>query len=160
MWDDEKMLKKIRNLFSDKKTKWVFIVLFTIIVALLALYFFVLRWQTYTYFGGMGNASFLDPSCNVAGINIHGELKTYTTLDEQNYDYASSEDILSLLWEAEQAENIKAIIVEIDSYGGSPVASQEIANEIKKIEDEVKHDIADRSRDEEHIITAQMTDSR
>jgi len=34
------------------------------------------------------------------------------------------------------------------------------ANEIKKIEDEVKHDIADRSRDEEHIITAQMTDSR
>jgi len=34
------------------------------------------------------------------------------------------------------------------------------ANEIRKIEDEVKHDIADRSRDEEHVITAQMIDSR
>ena len=34
---------------------------------------------------------------------------------------------------AEETEQIKAIVLEIDSYGGSPVASEEIANKIKSM---------------------------
>lgn len=74
--------------------------------------------------------------CNVAGINLHGTLATYIPLHAEgdtlfNYDSVSSEDIL---WSIKQANNnpkIKAIVVEVDSSGGSPVAGEEIATIIK-----------------------------
>ncbi len=75
-----------------------------------------------------------DRSCNIAGINFHGDLMTYVPYADQDYDYASGEDLLWLLDEAEEDKNIKAIILEIDSYGGSPVAAEELGNKIKSME--------------------------
>lgn len=77
--------------------------------------------------------------CNVTGINLHGTLATYIPLHAEgdtlfNYDSVSSEDIL---WSIKQANNnpkIKAIVVEVDSSGGSPVAGEEIAAVIKNSE--------------------------
>lgn len=77
--------------------------------------------------------------CNVTGINLHGTLATYIPLHAEgdtlfNYDSVSSEDIL---WSIKQANNnpkIKAIVIETDSSGGSPIAGEEIAAAVKNSE--------------------------
>ena len=78
-------------------------------------------------------------SDNVALINIHGDIVTYLPVsaytEEGSYDFSdsvSSEDIIFYIDEIEKNNNIKAIILEIDSYGGYPVASEEIMNAIKR----------------------------
>src|SRR3989344_219933 len=75
-------------------------------------------------------------SCNVLGINLHGDLYTYVpeSNDDElmsNKDVVGSEEIMGLLESAEDDENIKAVIVEVDSLGGYPVAGEEVANAIK-----------------------------
>ena len=72
-------------------------------------------------------------NCNVAGINLHGSLVTYIPLHSENdsssdfnYDSVSSENIVQAISQANDNENIKAIILEINSSGGCPVASEEI----------------------------------
>jgi protease-4 len=83
---------------------------------------------------------------NVAVINIHGDIVTYLTepsspeeSDSTPSDSVlssgsvSSEEIVAYIDEIEQNSSIKAVIVEIDSYGGYPVASEEIMNAVKKM---------------------------
>lgn len=77
--------------------------------------------------------------CNVAGINLHGTLLTYVPEHNESdtffdYDVTSSESIVNLISAINIDENIKAIVVEVDSGGGSPVAGEEIANAIKNSE--------------------------
>lgn len=75
--------------------------------------------------------------CNVVGINLHGDLYTYIPVDNgesfmsSNTDVSSSDEITYYLKDVERDSNIKAIILEIDSYGGVPVAAEEIANTLK-----------------------------
>lgn len=80
-------------------------------------------------------------SDNVGVINIHGDIVTY--LSDYYYqedsgglppDLVSSEEIVFYLEEIERNNNLKAIILDIDSYGGFPVASEEIMNAIKRSE--------------------------
>jgi len=76
-------------------------------------------------------------NCNVYGIELHGELLTYipsANFDEGNIteDQTASENIIYAIEEAEKDENIKAIILEVDSYGGYPVAGEEVAIALKK----------------------------
>jgi protease-4 len=122
----------------NKKTKIIIASVGVVVVAVVViLYLSVWRWDTVTYTTNDFSddyVSFDDPTCNVAGINLHGEIMTYVTEDDSVYDYASGEYILSDLEYAGDLENIKAIILEIDSYGGSPVASEELANFIKTID--------------------------
>ncbi len=87
---------------------------------------------------GMESESlFSDESCNVAGINLHGDIVTYHTNDAYDdqgnlmYDQTSSDEVAWFIEEALANDNIKAIVVDVDSYGGSPVAAEEIANDIK-----------------------------
>ncbi len=77
--------------------------------------------------------------CNVTGINLHGELKTYLPLHAENdtyfkYDSVSSEDITGKIKIANNNPDIKAIIIEVDSPGGSIVAGEEIDTAIKNSE--------------------------
>lgn len=75
--------------------------------------------------------------CNVVGINLHGELYTYIPeYDSMGYyeDAVSSENILGSIRRANEDPEIEAIIVEVDSAGGSPVAGEEIANAIANSE--------------------------
>lgn len=75
--------------------------------------------------------------CNVTGIELHGELTTYIppeSIDENGNlisDQSASEEIVYSINEAEKNDSIKAIILEVDSYGGSPIAAEEIANALK-----------------------------
>lgn len=75
---------------------------------------------------------------NVALISIHGDIVTYFTESSYseetgNLDEASSEEIVKYIGEIEKDDNIKALILEIDSYGGYPVAAEEITNALKKM---------------------------
>ncbi len=78
-------------------------------------------------------------SCNVIGVEMKGQLFTYINFDkdgnklEGQEDTVSGEDIIDKLYKAEQMDNIKAIIFEVDSAGGSPSASEEIDMVIKKL---------------------------
>ena len=75
-------------------------------------------------------------NCSVTGINLHGQLYTYIPKHNDNdtsfnYDVVSSENVIESIKEANDDEKIKAIVVEVDSPGGSPVAALEISNAIK-----------------------------
>lgn len=74
--------------------------------------------------------------CTVVGINLHGTLLTYLPYHSENdpyfdYDLVSSEDVTSTIEQANDESAIKAIMIEVDSGGGSPVAGEEIANAVK-----------------------------
>jgi protease-4 len=78
---------------------------------------------------------FLCPkNSNVAVISIRGQIITYSgLLGPDVLDFTSSEEIVSYINKAEQDDDIKALIVEIDSYGGYPVAAEEIMNALKRM---------------------------
>lgn len=69
---------------------------------------------------------------NVAVIAIHGSIVTYEDPNNKE-DAVSSDKILNYIDEANENKKIKAIIIDIDSFGGSPVAAEEIANAFKNI---------------------------
>lgn len=65
---------------------------------------------------------------NVAVIPIKGVITTST--DTQFIPGANSKSIVELIQKAEEKTDIKAILLEIDSPGGAPVASDEIATAV------------------------------
>lgn len=83
--------------------------------------------------GEYADEYFTDPACNVAGVAFRGDLYTYYNPELQSEDnIASSEDIIWFLEEAEKVSNIEVIILEVDSWGGSPVAAEELAHAIRQ----------------------------
>jgi len=84
-----------------------------------------------------------DKTCNVIGLEIRGCVLTYKP---DNYDDAfklgddsscdtvtSSEEVVNYLRQASEDGDIKAVLLEIDSGGGMPVAAEEIAEGIKTL---------------------------
>lgn len=61
----------------------------------------------------------------VQGIMLTGDIPS-------GFGYAASEDISRSLQSAAEDNNVKAIVLRINSPGGSPAAAQEIVEEIKK----------------------------
>lgn len=77
--------------------------------------------------------------CTVMGINLHGTIITYIPKHAENdtnidYNTVASESILYSIKQANENDNIKAIVLEIDSTGGYPVAGEEISNAVKNSE--------------------------
>ncbi|MBD3361783.1 signal peptide peptidase SppA [Candidatus Woesearchaeota archaeon] len=68
---------------------------------------------------------------NVALIPIKGTINT-GPISSFTTEAAQSQKITDWIKEADEDDMIKAIVIEIDSPGGSPVASYEIADAIKK----------------------------
>ena len=77
----------------------------------------------------------------VAVIKIQGGLVTYQKKGDSWHDYeeetkfnnaTSSERIIEYIEDAEKRDHIKTIIIEIDSYGGGAVASEEIMLAVKR----------------------------
>jgi len=81
-----------------------------------------------------------EESCNVSNIKLQGRLITYISNEGQNeygdllWDEIASEDIVNAIEKAEENENIKAIVLKIDSVGGGPVAAEEVADALKRAE--------------------------
>jgi len=65
-------------------------------------------------------------SCNVLGINVHGSLITYIPIELEEADVVASDWVMSHIESAENDDSIKAILVEIESTGGLPIAGEEI----------------------------------
>jgi protease-4 len=71
---------------------------------------------------------------NVAVIPIKGVITTEQASSFFAEDIASSDDIVQQIEDVKANKKIKAIIFEINSPGGSPVASEEIGNAIKELQ--------------------------
>lgn len=70
---------------------------------------------------------------NVAVIQING-LITTTGADAYFGTTTKSDDIIKLIEKADEDKKIKAVLLEINSPGGGPVASDEISSAIKRTE--------------------------
>jgi protease IV len=70
--------------------------------------------------------------CNVAGISIVGDIVTMASDEESSY--TSADDVMHYLMLKKEDKDSKALIIEIDSYGGYPVAAEEIAAAIKRLD--------------------------
>lgn len=123
---------------KEKIKKILKIILLLAIILTIATYWY----GQYNYhFGEYSEYSITCPEgSNVAVINIHGEIATYLiesssseVSDPSLLDAVSSEEIVAYIDETEKDGDIKAVIVEIDSYGGYPVASEEIMNALKRM---------------------------
>ena len=71
-------------------------------------------------------------------IEIKGEIVPYVVYasdsqEPENPDSVSSEDVVYCLDGFKENGDIKAVVLEINSYGGSPVASEEIMNAIQRL---------------------------
>lgn len=82
-------------------------------------------------------SAYEDYDCSVLGINLHGTLLTYIPPNNNDdflsdSDVTASEDVLYLIRQANEDDDIKAILLEVDSPGGLPVAGEEIANALKQ----------------------------
>jgi signal peptide peptidase SppA len=83
-----------------------------------------------------------DPNCNAVGIEIRGCIMTYkpdnadsvtSSVDSPCTTITSSEAVTWALESAASDPKIKAVVLEIDSSGGSPAAAQEIAAATKAL---------------------------
>jgi protease-4 len=75
-------------------------------------------------------------NCTVRGIELHGMITTYLPLHADNdtnfnYDSVSSENVDYAIKQANEDDRIKAILIDVDSTGGYPVAGEEISVAIK-----------------------------
>lgn len=73
------------------------------------------------------------PLDNIAVIPIHGVISTQSSGSLFERSGLSSTEIIDLLDRAEKSPNIKAVILEINSPGGSGVASWEIALKLRQM---------------------------
>lgn len=81
------------------------------------------------------------PACNIALIRLQGGLATYYDTysdpsDPNSYNQGTTVDSEQLVSEIEGAgasSSIDAIVLQIDSNGGSPVAAEEVANALKRV---------------------------
>ncbi len=78
-----------------------------------------------------------DGVCNIAVTSINGDITTMggatTTEGEEDLLITNADDVLALLRSAEADPNVLGVIVNIDSLGGAPVASELIANALKDL---------------------------
>ena len=114
---DSNILKK------NKRTSMLYVLIFFILLAIVLVSAAVLLKS----FGIGGN---LMTSQKVAVIYVQGTVVTGDI--STGLGYAASQDISKNIRNAVADKNVKAIVLRIDSPGGSPAAAQEIVDEIKK----------------------------
>ena len=107
---------------KNKTNKWWYVI--KVIIGLTILSFFI------SLFIG-GDFEILDG--NVAVIEITGVIVAEKNADFLFADVTYPDEIRKLIRKADKNDNIKAVIFKINSPGGSAIASEEISNEIEKI---------------------------
>jgi len=121
---------------NKQKKKWKFFGIIktigTIIGSVLSAIFTILF---LVVFAGMfiSPDSISIPSGNIAIIPITGTIVSAGTAGGFGMELTSSDKLIELIKKANESKAIKGIIFEINSPGGSPVASAEIASAIKEI---------------------------
>ncbi len=127
-----------REIDSLKKMKKGLFVAFIIIIILTIGMFWFNQINYYLYYYPSGEYSEIEcwEEDNVALIKVQGEMVTYDnwygSVEGYEYDIVSSERVVRNIEDANERGHIEAIIVEVDSYGGMIVASEEIMNAIER----------------------------
>ena len=109
-----------------------------IIIVVVTIILFYGAW--YDEWSGFNDSSLVgDGSCNIAVIPLVGEITAldggnYEDVDFEDLDMVSADQVISKLREAEADEQIKGVVVRIDSAGGGPVASEMMANALKGLD--------------------------
>lgn len=118
-------------------TKKIKIILISVISLLVITGSFFIGFITYFY--NYDNDTTEDySSCNVGSVNIKGELVSYVSVEDKDLDgnkikdVTAVDDIVNALNKISTKDNIKYILLDIDSYGGSPFVSAEVYDYIKK----------------------------
>lgn len=73
-------------------------------------------------------------TANVALVPVKGVISTTGTKDVFTVTGVKSGSVVEWIKKAEEDDNIKAILIDIDSPGGTPVGSVEIANAVRRAE--------------------------
>ncbi|MBU2566496.1 S49 family peptidase [Patescibacteria group bacterium] len=130
--------------FWDSKTARIVAILIIMVASLTVIKNEVVSWSESSSIqenGSIGDedrkTEVDDYGCNVHGIELHGELTTYLVSSGSDDGYGSddataSQDVVYAIKKAEQDDDVKAILLEVDSYGGYPVAGEEVARAVKE----------------------------
>jgi protease-4 len=115
------MAEKYKDQSNTKKYWIMFIILIALLVfsALMAMIL------------GIGDNNSI--GYNTAIISIDGEITADQSSQLFGSQSAASTDIVNLLKNAQNDPNVKAVILEINSPGGSPVATDEISQAVKDL---------------------------
>ncbi|NPE29773.1 signal peptide peptidase SppA [Methanococcoides sp. SA1] len=105
--------------------KWQYIAIFSVLLLIIGGSFAVI----YMSFGG----DIYTTDEQVAVIYVQGFMLTGNL--PSGFGYATSEDVCSSLRKATDDDRVKAIVLRVNSGGGSPVAAEEIVTEIKRVQD-------------------------
>jgi protease-4 len=100
----------------EQKLKYVFLILFAV-------------WFTSYLIASSLNT--IELNGNVALIKINAPIQSYS--DSLFSSYVSPEDVIDLLEKAETLPNIKAVLLEINSGGGSAVSCEEIVKKVSSM---------------------------
>ncbi|MBS3113401.1 signal peptide peptidase SppA [Candidatus Woesearchaeota archaeon] len=112
------------NIKINSGNKWIFLTLF---LALLAIFSNIGAWFISKDLSGGYNVD-----GNIAVIPLSGLILTEPSNSFLGDEVTASNDVLKYIDMANKNSNIKAILFEINSPGGSPVASKEIADAIQR----------------------------
>lgn len=127
---------------KEKKSFWSFIVGFfkvlkiigTVISGVISFLFFIFFLMIIiNMFSGIGELELQIPQGNILVVPLNGIITTGNSGSLFGESTINSKKIIKLIDKINKKEEIKAVIFEIDSPGGSPVASEEIASAIKQL---------------------------
>ncbi len=114
---------------GNQRSKWFFIIGFLLFLWIISM---VIAGGISLYFGGNNEIETPVGKGNVAVISIKGIINTEKNDNFFSSQSASSDRIVEFIKAADKDSGIKAIIFDINSPGGSPVASEEIAFAMKQ----------------------------
>lgn len=97
--------------------------------------------------------SISDGSCNIAVLPIEGVILPYHGLIETPLAI-TPEVVDSFITAAEQEDSIKGILIKVDSGGGTPVASQRIAERIRNAQKPVVGLVGDMAASGGYMVAA------
>jgi protease-4 len=122
-------MAKMKNNAVGKKprSKWFFIIGFLLALWIVSM---IIAGSIGAYFGYGFDVTPRFGAGNIAVIPIKGEIVTEKGTSSFFQEETVSSQVVQFIGEADSDPGIKAIVFEIDSPGGSAVASEEIANAI------------------------------
>ncbi len=147
---------------NKKKIKKILIIALAVFVVLTALYF----WgeKAVNFFLAEDDLSGLPcyKGDSIATIEIRGEITSYFIYtpeaekidDPDAYDAVSSEEVVMCINDIQNDNSMKGVIVEIDSGGGSPYASEEIMKALKRLDKPTVAVIRERATSGAYLIAS------
>ncbi len=147
---------------NKKKIKKILIIVLAGFVVLTALYF----WGEKAFYYFQQEDDLAGLPCykgdSIATIEIRGEITPYFLYtpesekidDPDAYDAVSSEEVVACIDNIQNDDDMRGVIVEIDSSGGSPFASEEIMKALKGLNKPTAAVIRERATSGGYLIAS------